>query len=51
MSIIVFGDIHENIGNIAEIDDIANASCVVIAGDLTNVGGIERAKRATSETE
>jgi Icc-related predicted phosphoesterase len=45
MKIIVFGDIHENIGNIAEIDDIANASCVIIAGDLTNVGGVERAKK------
>ena len=45
MKILVFGDIHEHIDKIAWIDGISNASCLIISGDLTNVGGIERAKR------
>jgi Icc-related predicted phosphoesterase len=45
MRIVVIGDIHENIRNIAGINGISKASCVIINGDLTNVGGIERAKK------
>ena len=45
MRILVIGDIHESFGNLGGIKDISKASCVIINGDLTNVGGIERAKK------
>ncbi|MGA1840078.1 MAG: metallophosphoesterase family protein [bacterium] len=45
MRIVVIGDIHESVGNLEDINDISKASCVIINGDLTNVGGIERAKK------
>ena len=45
MKILAFGDIHEHIERIAEIKEIPRALCVIITGDLTNVGGIARAKR------
>ena len=45
MRIFVIGDIHENTGNLARIKDISMATCIIITGDLTNVGGIERAKK------
>jgi Icc-related predicted phosphoesterase len=44
MKVIAFGDIHEDISYIAHITDISVASCVIVTGDLTNVGGIEKAK-------
>ena len=45
MKILAFGDIHEHIERIAEIKEIPHAICVIITGDLTNVGGIARVKR------
>ncbi len=45
MKIVAFGDIHEHINNIGKIKGLSDADCVIITGDLTNVGGIERAKR------
>jgi len=35
---IAFGDVHERPGNIKKIEDISEASGVLISGDLTNVG-------------
>jgi Icc-related predicted phosphoesterase len=45
MRILAFGDIHERTENVSKIRSLSDADCVVITGDLTNVGGIERAKR------
>ncbi|HEC99528.1 MAG TPA: serine/threonine protein phosphatase [Proteobacteria bacterium] len=44
MRIIAFGDIHERTENIEKIKDLSRADCVIITGDLTNVGGIDKAK-------
>ncbi|MDD5450715.1 MAG: metallophosphoesterase [Desulfovibrionales bacterium] len=44
MHIIAFGDIHERTENIKKIKDVSRADCVIITGDLTNVGGIDKAK-------
>ncbi|MGA1795316.1 MAG: metallophosphoesterase [bacterium] len=44
MRIIAFGDIHEHTDHLSAIEDLPRADCVVITGDLTNTGGIERAK-------
>lgn len=45
MRILAFGDIHERTENVSKIRSLSDADCVVITGDLTNVGGIEKAKR------
>ena len=45
MKILAFGDIHEHIGKIREIDGLSSASCVIVSGDLTNIGGIEKAEK------
>ncbi len=45
MRILAFGDIHERTDNVSKIRGLSDADCVVITGDLTNVGGIEKAKR------
>ena len=45
MRIIAFGDIHEHIEHITTIEKISEASLVIITGDLTNVGGIKKAKK------
>ncbi|MEW6328368.1 MAG: metallophosphoesterase [Thermodesulfobacteriota bacterium] len=44
MRIIAFGDIHERTENIEKIRDLSLADCVIITGDLTNVGGIDKAR-------
>jgi Icc-related predicted phosphoesterase len=44
MRIIAFGDIHERTENIEKIKDLSLADCVILTGDLTNVGGIDKAK-------
>ncbi len=44
MKFISFGDIHEYAENVQKIDEIQDADFVVITGDLTNVGGIKKAK-------
>ncbi|MBN2372516.1 metallophosphoesterase [bacterium] len=44
MKILAFGDIHEDTPKIREIDGISSASCIIVSGDLTNVGGVEKAK-------
>jgi len=41
---ISFGDIHEYAENVQKIDGITDADFLVITGDLTNVGGIKKAK-------
>jgi uncharacterized protein len=46
---IAFGDVHERIDNIHKIKDIAQASGVLISGDLTNVGGKTRAAGIINE--
>ena len=40
---IAFGDIHERISAVERIDDIGKADCVLLSGDLTNLGTRERA--------
>ncbi|MDL1962936.1 MAG: metallophosphoesterase [Deltaproteobacteria bacterium] len=44
MKFISFGDIHEYAENVQKIDGITDADFLVITGDLTNVGGIKKAK-------
>jgi Icc-related predicted phosphoesterase len=41
---ISFGDIHEYAENVQKIDGISDADFVVITGDLTNFGGIKKAR-------
>ena len=45
MRIIAFGDIHDRAENIGKIDRLSDANRVIITGDLTNFGGIGRAKK------
>ena len=40
---IAFGDIHDRISAVERIDDIGRADCVLLSGDLTNLGSRERA--------
>ncbi len=44
MRIIAFGDIHEHTANVEKIEGFSHADCVIISGDLTNAGGIDRGK-------
>jgi len=44
MRIIAFGDIHERTENIEKIKGLSRADCVIITGDLTNVGGTDKAR-------
>lgn len=46
-----FGDIHEKAAAIHKIDDAAFAQGILIAGDLTNVGGRAAASRVIEEIE
>ncbi len=39
-----FGDIHEDLSLIGEIPDLFRADGVIVSGDITNRGGIRRAK-------
>jgi Icc-related predicted phosphoesterase len=41
---ISFGDIHEHPANVQKIDGISDVDFVVITGDLTNYGGVRKAK-------
>jgi predicted phosphodiesterase len=41
---ISFGDIHEYAENVKKIDGISGADFVVITGDLTNLGGMRKAR-------
>ncbi len=46
MEILAIADIHNRLGNIADIaDDIAKADVVLIAGDITNFGKVKHAKK------
>jgi uncharacterized protein len=45
MRIIAFGDIHDRTDNIAKVERLSDADCVIITGDLTNFGGVERARK------
>lgn len=46
---IAFGDVHESLSNIHKIEDIREASGVLVSGDLTNVGSRARAKALIDE--
>ncbi|MGD2029195.1 MAG: metallophosphoesterase [Desulfobacterales bacterium] len=39
-----FGDIHEDLSLVDEIPDLADADGVIISGDITNRGGIPKAR-------
>jgi len=41
---ISFGDIHEHPANVQKINGISDADFVVVTGDLTNFGGIKKAR-------
>ena len=45
MRIIAFGDIHDRTDNIGKVERLSDADCVIITGDLTNFGGVGRAKK------
>ena len=45
MRILAFSDIHEHTDYIKQVSDISNASCIIVAGDLTYVGGKKQAKK------
>ena len=40
-----FGDIHEDISRVNEIPDLSDAEGVIISGDITNRGGMEKASQ------
>ena len=44
MKFISFGDIHERAENVQKISGISDADFIVITGDLTNFGGIRKAR-------
>lgn len=44
MHIIAFGDIHEQTSNLKRIKNISSADCLIITGDLTNLGDRDRAE-------
>ncbi len=46
---IAFGDVHNQLGNIHRIEDIARADGVLVSGDLTNVGNRSRAAALIDE--
>ncbi len=46
-----FGDIHENVSPAAKIESLPRARGVLIAGDLTNVGGRDAARRIIGAIE
>ncbi|MDH3392930.1 MAG: metallophosphoesterase [Desulfobulbaceae bacterium] len=45
MKIIAFGDIHMDLGNLADIPGFQSADLILITGDLTNFGGRDDAAR------
>ena len=45
MRIIAFGDIHDRTENIGKVERLSDADCVIITGDLTNYGGVGRARK------
>ncbi len=45
MRILAFSDIHEHTDYIKGVSEISNASCIIVAGDLTHVGGKKQAKK------
>ncbi|MFH1075607.1 MAG: metallophosphoesterase [Pseudomonadota bacterium] len=44
MKIIAFGDIHEDLGNVIKIPGLTEADLVLVTGDLTNFGGVSKAR-------
>ncbi|MFP4326184.1 MAG: metallophosphoesterase [Desulfonatronovibrio sp.] len=46
---IAFGDVHDQLGNIHRIEDIARADGVLVSGDLTNVGNRAKASGMLDE--
>ena len=42
---IAFGDVHEQVGMLTRIPDLAGADGVIVSGDLTNRGGQDTARR------
>ena len=46
---IVLGDIHEGSPEVAEIPELAGASGLLVTGDLTNLGGVTRAKKVLAD--
>ncbi len=45
MRIVAFGDIHDRTENIGKVARLSDADCVIITGDLTNFGGVGKAKK------
>jgi len=43
--IVAFGDIHDRTENIGKVAGLSDADCVIITGDLTNFGGVGKAKK------
>ncbi len=46
---IVLGDIHESSPALREIPELADASGLLVTGDLTNLGGVARAKQIVAD--
>lgn len=46
---IVFGDLHDQIGNIKKIPQLEQAAGIIISGDLTQLGGVAEAEKVISE--
>lgn len=42
---ITFGDIHDDTGNFEKIPELDQAAGIIVSGDLTNEGGINKAQR------
>ncbi|MFH1148307.1 MAG: metallophosphoesterase [Pseudomonadota bacterium] len=51
MHIIAFGDIHEQTSNLKRIKSISSADCLIVTGDLTNMGERDRAEAVMREVE
>lgn len=47
--IIAFGDIHEHTENIQKIKELSEVDGVLVTGDLTNAGGIEKGQAVLRE--
>ncbi|MCK4728828.1 MAG: metallophosphoesterase [Desulfobacterales bacterium] len=45
MRIVAFGDIHDRTENIGKVARLSDADYVIITGDLTNFGGVGKAKK------
>lgn len=48
---VVVGDIHDETGNFAKIPELADAAGIIVTGDLTQLGGVEAAKKVLAVLE